>query len=127
VSPDLEELASFIGTRLRRRALLVFLTDLDDPVVAEGFVRNMEVIGRRHLVLVNGLRNAWTGKLFGAADVTSTEDIFRVLAGHMEWQKSVEIQRSLQRIGVRYEQLDPARFGSEIIAQYFSVKQRQLL
>jgi len=78
-------------------------------------------------VLVNGLRNAWTGKLFGAADVTSTEEIFRVLAGHMEWQKSVELQRSLQRIGVRYEQLDPARFGSEIIAQYFSVKQRQLL
>ncbi len=127
VSPDLEELASFIGTRLRRRALLVFLTDLDDPVAAEGFVRNMEVIGRRHLVLVNGLRNAWTGKLFGGAEVKTTEDIFRVLAGHMEWQKNVEIQRSLQRIGVRYEQLDPARFSSEIIAQYFTVKQRQLL
>jgi len=127
VSPDLEELASFIGTRLRRRALLVFLTDLDDPVAAEGFVRNMEIIGRRHLVLVNSLRYAWTGKLFAGSDVKTTDDVYRALAGHMEWQKSVEIQRSLQRIGVRYEQLTAARFSSELIAQYFNVKQRQLL
>lgn len=126
VSPDLEELAAFIGTRLRRRALLVFLTDLDDPVAAEGFVRNMEVIGRRHLVLVNGLRHAWTGRIFNT-EVKTTEDIYRVLAGHVEWQKGVEIQRSLQRIGVRYGQLDATRFSSELIAQYFSVKQRQLL
>ncbi len=127
VSPDLEELASFIGTRLRRRALLVFLTDLDDPVAAEGFVRNMEIIGSRHLVLVNSLRHAWTGRLFSGSEVKTTEDVYRVLAGHMEWQKGVEIQRSLQRIGVRYEQLTAARFASELIAQYFNVKQRQLL
>jgi uncharacterized protein (DUF58 family) len=34
VTPDFEELASFIRLRLRRRALLVFLTALDDPVLS---------------------------------------------------------------------------------------------
>ena len=46
----------FIRLRLRRRALLVFLTALDDPVLAESFVRNMDLIRRQHLVLVNMLQ-----------------------------------------------------------------------
>ncbi|MCI0349275.1 MAG: DUF58 domain-containing protein, partial [Acidobacteriales bacterium] len=37
VTPDYGELFSFIRLRLRRRALLLFLTDLDDPVLAESF------------------------------------------------------------------------------------------
>src|SRR6185437_621088 len=35
VTPDFDELCTFIRLRLRRRALLVFLTALDDPAVAE--------------------------------------------------------------------------------------------
>src|SRR5207249_4933492 len=53
VTPDFDELCSFIRLRLRRRALLVFLTALDDPVLAESFVRNMDLIRRQHLILVN--------------------------------------------------------------------------
>src|SRR5205085_3123592 len=41
VTPDYEELFTFIRLRLRRRALLVFLTALDDPVLSESFVRNV--------------------------------------------------------------------------------------
>src|SRR2546430_17663496 len=33
VTPDFDELATFIRLRLRRRALLIFLTSLDDPVL----------------------------------------------------------------------------------------------
>ena len=43
------------GVVLRRRALLVFLTPLDDPALAESFVRNVDLI-RQHLVLVNMLQ-----------------------------------------------------------------------
>ena len=35
VTPDFEELFCFIRLRLRRRALIVILTDLDDPPLAE--------------------------------------------------------------------------------------------
>ena len=52
VSPDFNEVFSFIGSRLRRRALLVFLTSLDDPLLAESFSHAIEVISRRHLILV---------------------------------------------------------------------------
>ncbi|HEY1490452.1 MAG TPA: hypothetical protein VGF90_05375, partial [Verrucomicrobiae bacterium] len=47
VTPDFDELCAFIRLRMRRRALLVFLTALDDPALSESFVRNIELI-RRH-------------------------------------------------------------------------------
>jgi len=56
VAPDFDELSTFIRLRLRRRALLLFFTSLDDPVVAESFVRNMDLLCRQHLVLVNMLQ-----------------------------------------------------------------------
>src|ERR1017187_4408100 len=47
VTPDFDELCAFIRMRLRRRALLVFLTALDDPALAESFVRNIQLIRRQ--------------------------------------------------------------------------------
>src|SRR5262249_33001776 len=40
VTPDFEEICTFIRLRLRRRALIVFLTSLDDPVIADSFIRS---------------------------------------------------------------------------------------
>ena len=53
VTPDFAELFTFIRLRLRRRALLIFLTSLDDPVLAETFTRHLDLVSRQHLVLVN--------------------------------------------------------------------------
>ena len=51
VAPDFDELFSLLRLRLRRRALLIFLTELDDPIVAEAFQRNVPLL-RQHLILV---------------------------------------------------------------------------
>ena len=58
VSPDFDEIATFLRLRLRRRALLLFLTSLDDPVLAENFARATKLLARRHLVLAGMLRPA---------------------------------------------------------------------
>ena len=39
VNPDFDELCTFLRLRLRRRALLVFLTNLDDAILAEALER----------------------------------------------------------------------------------------
>ncbi len=56
VTPDFAEVFTFIATHIRRRALLIFLSNLDDPVIAESFTANVDVIGRRHLVFVNMIK-----------------------------------------------------------------------
>ena len=113
--------------RLRRRALLLFLTSLDDPVLAENFARATRLLARRHLVMVGMLRPRSAQPLFQDAGVSSSEDIYRHLAGHLAWKRLRELEATLARQGVRLALIDPERFGSGLIGLYDEVKQRQLL
>lgn len=127
VTPDFEDLATFIRLRLRRRALLVFLTSLDDPVLSESFVRNIGLLCRHHLVLVNMPRPSGVRPLFTAPDVKNTDEIYGHLAGHLLWSNLRELQQVLRRRGVQFTLLEDERLTPELISQYVSVKQRQLL
>jgi uncharacterized protein (DUF58 family) len=127
VSPDFDEIATFLRLRLRRRALLLFLTSLDDPVLAENFARATKLLARRHLVLAGMLRPASAKRLFENDDVESAEDVYRDLAGHISWKRLKELEASLARGGVRLSVIDPKSFSSGLIGIYDSVKQRQLL
>jgi uncharacterized protein (DUF58 family) len=127
VTPDFDELCTFIRLRLRRRALLVFLTALDDPALAESFVRNLELIRRQHLVIVNMLQPPGATPLFTSPDVTATDDLFSQLGGHLRWHNLRELQKVLQRRGVRFSLLGNERLSAELVSQYLSVKQRQLI
>ena len=126
-TPDFDEVCTFIRLRLRRRALLVFLTALDDPALAESFVRNVDLIRRQHLVLVNMLQMPGVNPLFTHPDVSRLDDLYGQLGGHLQWQKLRELQKVLQRRGVRFSLLDNERLSAELVSQYLSVKQRQLL
>ena len=127
VTPDFDELCTFIRLRLRRRALLVFLTALDDPAIAENFVRNVELIRRQHVVLVNTLQPPGVGPLFSNPQVNDLDDLYQQLGGHLRWQDLRELQKNLQRRGVRFSLPRNERLCAEIVSQYLSIKQRQLL
>ena len=127
VTPDFDELCSNIRLRLRRRALLVILTALDDPALAESFVRNIELIRRQHVVLVNMVPPAGVKPLFTGRKVTEIDELYQQLGGHLQWHKLRELQKVLQRQGVRLSLPDNERLSAEIVTQYLSVKQRQLL
>ena len=127
VAPDFDELGTFIRLRLRRRALLIFLTSLDDPVAAESFVRNMDLVAGQHLVLVNMLQPAGAHPLFTNASVNSPDELYSELAGHLRWHGLRELEKVLQRRGVRLSLLTSERMAVELVSQYLSVKQRQVL
>jgi uncharacterized protein (DUF58 family) len=127
VTPDFDELCTFIRLRLRRRALLVFLTALDDPAIAENFVRNIELIRRQHLVLVNMVQPPGVAPLFSNPNVAGVDDLYQQLGGHLRWQNLRELQKTLKRRGVQFSLLGNERLSAELVSQYLSVKQRQLL
>jgi uncharacterized protein (DUF58 family) len=127
VSPDFDEIATFLRLRLRRRALLLFLTSLDDPVLAENFARATRLLAGRHLVLAGMIRPEAANRLFEDEDVESAEDVYRDLAGHIAWKRLKELEASLARQGVRLSVIDPANFSAGLIGIYDSVKQRQML
>ena len=127
VSPDFAELLTFIGTKIRRRALLVFLTHLDDPVLADSFTQHIDVISRNHVVLVNMIRPPAVKPLFSSESVSSVNDIYNELGGHMIWRRIRETQKILQRRGVGFAMLDDENLCSELVSQYLALKRRQVL
>jgi uncharacterized protein (DUF58 family) len=128
VSPDFEELCSFLRLRLRRRALLIFLTALDDPMLAESFSRATELLSRQHLLIVNMLQPAGAGALFSEeAPAENLDALYQRLGGHLRWRDLRELGKTLERRGVRFSLLDPARLTAQLVAQHAEVKARQLL
>jgi len=127
VTPDFEELCSFIRLRLRRRALLVILTALDDPALAESFVRNVDLLRREHVVLVNMVQPPGVKPLFASPEVAEVDDLYQHLGGHLQWRNLRELQKVLQRRAVRFSLLEKERLCAGIVTQYLDVKRRQLL
>lgn len=127
VSPDFTELFTFIGTKIRRRALLVFLTHLDDPVLADSFTQHIDLISRNHVVLVNMIKPMAVRPLFTSGSVSSVNDIYNDLGGHMLWRRMRETQKVLQRRGVGLAMLENENFCAELVSQYLALKRRQVL
>jgi uncharacterized protein (DUF58 family) len=127
VTPDFEELASFIRLRLRRRALLFFLTALDDPMLAENFVQHIDLICHHHLILVNMVRPPGVACLFTQTDPHNVDDIYGHLGGHLRWHNLRELEKILQRRGVRFSLLEHEALAVQLVSRYLDVKQRQLL
>jgi uncharacterized protein (DUF58 family) len=125
-SPDFAELFALLRTRLQRRSLLVFLTDLSDPVLAEEFVRHVRVLSRQHLVLVNQVHTPGVEPLF-AREVAAGGDVHARLAGHFQWREARDVAGRLQPLGVTAAMLKNERLAAELVGQYLQVKRRQRL
>jgi uncharacterized protein (DUF58 family) len=127
VSPDFQELATTLRLRLRRRALIIFLTALDDPILAESFAESMTLINRQHLILVNVMPPNGTAQVFSNPAVDDAGDVYSALAGHLRWHDLQALQGRLHRQGVPLHVVDDARLCPQLVSQYMTVKARQQL
>ena len=123
VSPDFDELVAFLSRKLHRRALILIMTSLDEPLLAENFLRSIRVLSRRHLVLVGMVRPAGARPLFAGGG----DDLYRDLGGHLLWHTLRELKQSLRLQGVELLLMDDARFCSDLVSAYLDVKRRQIL
>jgi len=127
VSPDFREVFTSLQLNLRRRCLVVFFTSLDDALLAETFDREIPLLARRHLVLVNVTQTSAMTPLFGGEAPVDLEDAYRGLAGQMLWNRMGALRLTLQNRGVKLTVVHPERIKSEITSQYLEVKRRQVL
>ena len=127
VTPDFRELTVFIRQRLKKRALLVIMTSLDDPILAEELVKSLELITRHHLVMVMVMEPTTAKPLFSDEQVTNLDDIRRKLIGHMQDQALRTIEQDLRNRGVTLIRANNANLSLQMVQQYMSVKARQIL
>jgi uncharacterized protein (DUF58 family) len=127
VSPDFREVFTSLQLNLRRRSLLVFFTSLDDALLAETFQRDVGILARRHLVLVNVMHPPGLQPLFTGEPPTDLDSLYAGLAGQLVTNRMRELQIALQNHGVRMSIVDPARIKAQVTSQYLDVKRRQAL
>ena len=127
VSPDFREVFTNLHVNLRRRALLVFFTHLDDALLAETFSREISLLARRHVVLVNVGRTAHLKPLFTGEAPGDLGDLYQGLAGQMLWNRMCQLKLALHSKGVRLTLAEPARIKAQVSFEYLEVKRRQLL
>jgi uncharacterized protein (DUF58 family) len=117
-----------VRLRLRKRALLIVLTALDDPVLAESFVHSSDLISRQHLLLVNMIRPPGTSPVFEKPErVREAGDLYEELAGHMAWQRLRELEKVLERRGVRFTLNSEDDLVANLIRQHSNVRRRNLV
>lgn len=126
VNPDFADIFTELRIRLRRRALLIFLTHLDDPLFSEDFAQHVKVLSRLHLVVVLVITPEGVRPLF-SVPASSLEGVYQHLAGHLQWHDMAETQRQLRRDGVTMRTTSHARLTPDLVNHYMHVKKRQLI
>ncbi len=128
VSPDYDDVFIHIGNRLRHRGLLLFLTDLGEPWLAESFVEGVSLISRRHVVLTHMLGQREVAPMFSKGDrAESDDDLYSKLAGQMMWNDFQETTRLLKQRGVHLTSSLQENLVADVVSEYLRVKKRQLI
>lgn len=124
---DLDELFTFLSLRLRRRALLIFLTDLSDAAASEEFLKQIRMVASRHLVLVNSIRRPGVQPLYSGAEDDPARTIAEELSGHLRWEGLRKLKTELRAEGVEFSLVDDEKLSVDVVNQYLAIKQRQVL
>jgi hypothetical protein len=127
VSPDFREVFTSLQLNLRRRSLVIFFTSLDDALLAETFEREVPLLARRHLVLVNVIGTSGIQQLFTGQPPPDVDALYAGLAGQMLWNRMRALQIGLQNRGVKLTIVNPERIKEQVASQYLDVKRRQAL
>lgn len=127
VTPDFQELTIFIRKRLKKRALLIIMTSLDDPILAEELIRSIEMITKHHLVMVMVMNPPTARPLFADDNVDTRDDINQRMVGHFQNQNLVNLEQKLKHLGVTLLRCDRTTLSLQMVQHYMSVKARQIL
>jgi len=127
LNPDFHDLFAFLGSKIRKRSLLLFFTSLDDPALSESFLDHIHLLTRKHIVLVNMIKPAGTQPIFSTSDVATTHDVYAALGNHFVWESLKETEKLIQRHGAGFNLLDNEKICAQVISQYMNIKKRQIL
>lgn len=127
VSADFPELAAFLQTRLRKRALLFVLTNLDDPYASESLTSQLRLLAKRHLVVTASLAQPFANLIFDGPKPKSVEDLYSAVAGHQFWHKTRELSQVVHCYGAQLAVCTPENIYERLADHYLRLKQRQML
>lgn len=123
---DYDGAFAYLRTHLRKRSLVVFFTDMVDPVSQSAVLAQMGTLARRHLVLCAFMND---GAIAQRLDTPAQDakDVY-ALAVALELQDERKMADAvLSRMGVQVIDVPARRLTTALIDRYLRIKQRGLL
>ncbi|MEZ4467901.1 MAG: DUF58 domain-containing protein [bacterium] len=115
-----------LASRLRRRSLVVVLTDFVDTVTAELMLENLGRLARRHVVIFVSLRDPEMQQIIGT-EPRGLLDVHRAVVAWDLVRERETVVRRLQRKGVFCVDAAPERVGVGLLNRYLDIKRRELI
>ncbi|MCA9521135.1 MAG: DUF58 domain-containing protein [Myxococcales bacterium] len=111
---------------LRRRSLVVVLTEFIDPVTAELMVENVQHLAKRHVVIFVAFQDP---KLHAnvRAFPSSIIDVNRAVVADTLLVERRAVFKHLERAGVHCVSSTPDSAGIDVIQRYLKIKRRELI
>jgi len=118
-------LAELAG-RLRRRSLVVLLTDFVDTVTAELMVDDLARLSRHHLVVFVALRAPAVDTIAAAAPDGMLDMARALVAADLQRERELVLRR-LTRLGVHTIDAVPGAVSPQLLNRYLDIKRRELI
>lgn len=121
VDTDTTGLVRTVISRVRRRALIVWFTSLDGPMVTEHLLPTLPTLTRRHRVLIVSVTDP---DIAAAARDRSTADaVYTAAAAETVLAERALVQESLRRRGVQVVAAAPDQLPEALADEYLELKQ----
>ena len=115
-----------LSGRLRRRSLVVIVTDFVDTVTAELMIENLGRLARRHLLVFAALGNPAIQRQFEQPP-KNMETAARAVLAHELMRERRAVFSRLRRLGVLCIETSADRLDSALISRYLAIKHRDLI
>ncbi len=115
-----------LGTRQRRRALVVVFTDLADPDTSALLVARVALLRRRHLALVAAVADSVVADAARAAPSTESEAYAHIAAQRIVEERE-RAEARLRGAGVEVASVPAAGLVAAVVGRYLEVKARGTL
>jgi uncharacterized protein (DUF58 family) len=124
--PDYASAFRLLATRQRRRALVVFFTDVIDERAARQFVAYAGRAAMRHAVVVVAIQNE---ALLDAARPSTSGSLalYRSAAAEELVRERDEALARMRRAGITVLDVAPSRMAAAVVNRYLEIKSRGLL
>ncbi|MBH24453.1 MAG: hypothetical protein CMH57_08385 [Myxococcales bacterium] len=120
------EVGPWLMSRVRRRSLMVVLTDIHDEVESRPVVEVVRLLRARHLPLCVTLRDEAL-EAARAAIPSDPEAVYRRVAATERWREREALKRELVQLGAHVVDRSPEAVTVEALNAYVELKRRRAL
>jgi len=125
VESDYWQVIAQVMTLLRRRSLVILLTDILDASASAGLLNNLARAAEKHLVLCVVLAEPRIGEIARSIPANLTEAYRKAAACDQQRRRRLAIE-SMRAKGILVMETDPAHLSIQLVQRYLEIRQADL-